>query len=146
MTTLQPRPPYTPEELSKLYPHELELQKVQILLRHGERTPVNARFKNAGLPVNWPYCTAAKAMKSAILEADGSMDSLQWKRRLQSIGKDDEPQMNRGSKGEIDGVCQPGELTDRGRETTLALGQRIRKTLCGSIRLHIRCNRCAICV
>lgn len=127
MTTLQPRPPYSPSELSTLYPKDLELQQVQILLRHGERTPVNARFKNAGLPAYWPYCTAAKAMTSAILEADGSMDSLQWRRRLESLGKDDAPQLNTGSKGEIDGVCQPGELTDRGRETTLALGQRIRK-------------------
>lgn len=31
-----------------------------------------------------------------------------------------------GPKGEFDGVCMPGELTDRGRETTLALGQRLR--------------------
>ena len=127
MTTLQPRPPYTPDELSKLYPQDLELQQVQILLRHGERTPVNARFKNTGLPPNWPYCTAAKVMKSAILEADGSMDSLQWKRRLESMGQNDIPQLNKGSKGEVDAICQPGELTDRGRETTLALGQRIRR-------------------
>ncbi|KAL1598780.1 hypothetical protein SLS60_007922 [Paraconiothyrium brasiliense] len=29
--------------------------------------------------------------------------------------------------GEFDGICQPGELTDKGRETTLALGQRLRR-------------------
>lgn len=47
MTTLIPRAPYTQEELATLYPSDLELQQVQVILRHGERTPVNARFKNA---------------------------------------------------------------------------------------------------
>lgn len=28
--------------------------------------------------------------------------------------------------GEFDAICQPGELTDKGRETTLALGERLR--------------------
>jgi acid phosphatase len=46
MTTLTPRAPYSPEEFATLYPSELELQQVQVILRHGERTPVNARFKN----------------------------------------------------------------------------------------------------
>jgi acid phosphatase len=127
MTTLEPRAPYTAEELAKLYPKELELQQVQILLRHGERTPVNARFKNTGLGAFWPYCAVAKAMRSAVIESDGTIDTLKWKRRLESLGNGDAPTLNAGSKGEIDAICQPGELTDRGRETTLALGQRIRK-------------------
>lgn len=46
MTSLVPRAPYTREELATLYPSDLELQQVQVILRHGERTPVNARFKN----------------------------------------------------------------------------------------------------
>ena len=46
MTSLIPRAPYTAEELATLYPADLELQQVQVILRHGERTPVNARFKN----------------------------------------------------------------------------------------------------
>lgn len=46
MTTLIPRAPYTQEELATLYPSDLELKQVQVILRHGERTPVNARFKN----------------------------------------------------------------------------------------------------
>ena len=31
-----------------------------------------------------------------------------------------------GPKNEVDAICNPGELTDRGRETTLALGERLR--------------------
>ena len=48
MTTHVPRRPYTQEELEKLYPAKLELQLVQVLLRHGERSPVSARFQNVG--------------------------------------------------------------------------------------------------
>ena len=51
-------------------------------------------------------------------------DNLQWRRRLETFGDDDGPVVARGPKGEIDGVCNLGELTDKGRETTLALGQR----------------------
>ena len=43
------------------------------------------------------------------------------------MGQNDVPKLNAGSRGEVDAICQPGELTDRGRETTLALGQSIRK-------------------
>ena len=46
MTTLVPRPPYSPEELTRLYPADLDLQLVQVLLRHGERVPVSTRFQN----------------------------------------------------------------------------------------------------
>jgi acid phosphatase len=127
MTTLQPRAPYSREELRVLYPRDLELRQVQIILRHGERTPVNARFNNAGLAAFWPYCSAAKALRTAVLEADGSWGTLEWTRRLESFEQGDIPKWNTGSNGEVDGICQPGELTDRGRETTLALGQRIRK-------------------
>jgi len=53
-------------------------------------------------------------------------DDLQWRRRLETFGPDDGPALAAGSQGEIDGVCNLGELTDRGRATTLALGQRLR--------------------
>jgi acid phosphatase len=36
------------------------------------------------------------------------------------------PVIASGPAGEFDAICQPGELTDKGRETTLALGQRLR--------------------
>ena len=31
MTTLVPRPPYTPDELARLYPNSLKLQLVQVV-------------------------------------------------------------------------------------------------------------------
>ncbi|KAL1637880.1 hypothetical protein SLS56_000437 [Neofusicoccum ribis] len=53
-------------------------------------------------------------------------DELKWRRRLETFGDDDGPVVASGPKGEFDAVCQPGELTDKGRETTLSLGQRLR--------------------
>jgi len=46
MTSISFPPPYTQEQLDKLYPKGLELRLVQVLLRHGERAPVSARFGN----------------------------------------------------------------------------------------------------
>lgn len=66
------------------------------------------------------------------MSADGTWDTLQWKRRLEVFERQiessdsDNPTLAMGSRGEIDAVCQPGELTDRGRQTTTALGQRLR--------------------
>ncbi|CAL8574720.1 hypothetical protein XPA_000674 [Xanthoria parietina] len=128
MTTLVPRGPYSDEELRKLYPASLKLQLVQILLRHGERSPVSARFQNAGLAPYWPYCNAAKRFSSVVMtKTDWSTwNDLQWRRRMETFGDDDRPVLAAGPEGAVDTVCQLGELTDRGRETTLALGERLR--------------------
>lgn len=130
MTTLNPRPPYTRDELGTLYPPGLVLQLVQVFLRHGERSPVSARFQNAGLPAFWPYCSAVKQFKSVVL--DGSVEpaqfsTLEWKRRLEAFGPHDEPVVATGPRGELDAICDMGMLTDKGRETTFALGTRLRR-------------------
>lgn len=65
MTTLVPRKPYTDDELKKLYPDGLKLQLVQVLMRHGERTPVSSRFQNTGLQPFWPYCASVRQMVSS---------------------------------------------------------------------------------
>ncbi|RDW83336.1 histidine acid phosphatase-like protein [Coleophoma crateriformis] len=127
MTTLVPRGPYSEEELRKLYPEDLQLQLVQVLLRHGERSPVSARFQNAGLGAFWPYCAVARQMVSATHDAsEGKWSALQWRRRLETFGYDDGPVIASGPKGEVDAVCNLGELTDKGRETTWNLGKRLR--------------------
>lgn len=128
MTTLQTRSPYSQEELAKLYPEQLELRLVQVLLRHGERAPVSARFQNAGLAPYWPYCNAAQRLRSVAYTPQDmtAWDSLQWRRRLERFGEDDGPIIAAGPDGEVDGICQFGELTDKGRETTYELGKRLR--------------------
>lgn len=117
MTTLQPRKPYTEEELRSLYPSSLELQQVQVLLRHGERTPVSPRFQNAGLSAFWPYCSAFRHMRDAVLERgkDGNghvLTTLEWKRRLETFGPNDTPVIATGPDGELDGVCDMGMVQE----------------------------------
>ena len=129
MTTLVPRSPYTEEELQKLYPEGLQLQFVQVLLRHGERSPVSARFQNAGLGAYWPYCAVARQMVSSTYEGkEKKWSDLQWRRRIETFGNDDGPVIATGPKGEVDAVCNLGELTDKGRETTFDLGRRLRRS------------------
>lgn len=80
-------------------------------------------------------------------------DSLQWRRRLECFGEDDSPLLASGPNGEVHGVWQValnhipcgyiwlmpfcsqfGELTDKGRETTFALGQRLRHLYVDQLR------------
>ena len=127
MTTLVPRPPYTDPELSTLYPSNLHLQQVQILLRHGERTPVKARFASAGLSQYWPYCTVARQMRSALLNpSTSSLTTFEWKRQLESFGPNDTVSPAKAPGGQVDAICDLGMLTDRGRVTTHELGTRLR--------------------
>lgn len=52
---------------------------------------------------------------------------VQWKRRLETFGIDDGPVIATGPKGELDSICNLGELTDEGRMTTWQLGTRLRR-------------------
>ncbi|PWY95342.1 histidine acid phosphatase [Aspergillus sclerotioniger CBS 115572] len=128
MTTLIPREPYSQEELERLYPQDLKLQLVQVFLRHGERTPVSSRFQNAGLAPYWPYCNVARQMiQMASSNKDiTSWNGFQWRRKTEAFGDKDQSVVAVGAGGDIEGICQHGELTDKGRETTFALGQRLR--------------------
>ncbi|PFH58191.1 hypothetical protein XA68_14031 [Ophiocordyceps unilateralis] len=130
MSTLEPRPPYSAAELTRLYPPQLKLQLVQVLLRHGERTPVTARFAKAGLPAFWPYCSAARQLRATVLQhGDGdkaALSTVEWRRRLETFGRHDGPVLAKGPDGEVDAICDMGMLTDRGRQSTLRLGQRLR--------------------
>ncbi|SPQ25981.1 e441dff3-f720-4cd3-aba0-768241b31936 [Thermothielavioides terrestris] len=145
MTSLVVRKPYTDDELRKLYPPGLELRQVQVLMRHGERTPVSARFQNAGLSPWWPYCSIARQMRAAVLAPDAAdadanadadaagaaagrrFDTLRWRRRLETFGDHDEPVLARGPDGRADNICDFGSLTDLGFRSTYQLGQRLRQ-------------------
>ena len=127
MASLIPRGPYSDEELQKLYPNNLKLQLVQILLRHGERSPVSARFRNAGLAAFWPYCSVARNLVSSTMNNDtANWGVLEWRRRLETFGSDDGPVVAAGPQGDIDAICNLGELTNEGRRSTHALGRRLR--------------------
>ncbi|KAH0495773.1 hypothetical protein TgHK011_009304 [Trichoderma gracile] len=120
MTTLTPRPPYSDAELASLYPPSLHLQQVQILLRHGERTP---RFRSAVLTPSLPDPSSPQSPSSS----PSTFSELQWRRRLESFGPNDAAVPATGPDGSLDNLCDLGMLTDRGRETTHALGVRLRR-------------------
>ncbi|PWW80170.1 phosphoglycerate mutase-like protein [Tuber magnatum] len=120
------RHPYSPDELAALYPSNLRLHLVHVIFRHGERTPVVPRFQNAGLAPFWPYCQATSRFKAAVMEPEADWSFLTFQRRMETFGKKGGNVVAMGPGGEKDNVCPPGELTDRGRETTLQLGQRLR--------------------
>jgi len=134
MTTLTPRKPYTEDEIRQLYPDGLQLQLVQILMRHGERTPVSARFQNTGLAPFWPYCANVRQLKAAVLAHGGDLTTLEWKRRLETFGPNDQPVIAAGPNGQVDDVCDMGSLTDTGRQTTYKLGLRLRDLYINRLR------------
>ncbi|OAA71147.1 Histidine phosphatase superfamily, clade-2 [Cordyceps fumosorosea ARSEF 2679] len=129
--SLEPRPAYTADELARLYPAPLRLQQVQVLMRHGERTPVSNRFA-AHLPEFWPYCSQAAHMNSLVLDPSSSAwTPLEWCRRLETFSPDSQtPALGRANPpgtGSADNMCELGQLTDKGRATTTALGLRLRR-------------------
>jgi acid phosphatase len=75
-------------------------------------------------------------LRSAILDPDaspgssarsGDLTTLEWKRRLETFASDDDsPVLAVGPNGELDDICDMGSLTDLGRESTFALGRRLR--------------------
>ncbi|PGG95805.1 hypothetical protein AJ79_09865 [Helicocarpus griseus UAMH5409] len=109
MTTLVPREPYSKEELHKLYPENLQLQLVQVILRH-----------------DWPYCNSARRLAQIAASSEDltTWDIFKWRRRMERFGENDQALMAVGPEGERSSL--PGELTDEGRQSTYALGQRLR--------------------
>jgi acid phosphatase len=135
MSSFPPRAPYSEKELQKLYPSNLKLQQVQILLRHGERAPTSARFEHAGLAAFWPYCSAAKQLLSVTMNNNSSSwSALQWRRHLETFDSDDNPVVVSGPQGEIDVMCNFGELTDQGRRSSHALGTCLRHLYVDQLR------------
>lgn len=70
-------------------------------------------------------------MRSGIFDGR-DWDTLHWKRHLETFERkirtngSDVPKNIRGPDGDANSICSAGELTDTGRETTLALGRRLR--------------------
>ncbi|KAK2750159.1 hypothetical protein FQN57_004655 [Myotisia sp. PD_48] len=100
------------------YPPGLRLELVQVFFRHGERTPTATRFQNAGLPSLWPFCSATHAFNALFKSEDTCTVPLGG----EELGRG-EPSSGYNRPG----LCGLGELTDKGRESTLALGRQLRQ-------------------
>ncbi|KAI0188205.1 histidine phosphatase superfamily, partial [Xylaria flabelliformis] len=109
-------------------PDGLKIEQVQILVRHGERSPMSPRFQNTGLSPYWPYCSAAQRFSQVVMASqDGSRwETMTWRRCLETSGPEGQSIPARGAGSETKNICMPGELTDRGRETSLAFGRWLR--------------------
>ena len=135
MASSPPRAPFSENELHKLYPSNLKLEQVQILLRHGERAPTSARFENVGLAAFWPYCSAAKQLVSAMMNPNSSSWSpSHWRRHLETFDSKDNPVLVSGPRGEIEGMCNFGDLTDQGRRSSQVLGAHLRNLYVDQLR------------
>ena len=55
------------EDLDKLYPPHIKLSMVQIIHRHGHRTPDTAESIVPWLPNGWLLCTAGENTRHALL-------------------------------------------------------------------------------
>ncbi|KAI1736028.1 histidine phosphatase superfamily [Xylaria scruposa] len=109
-------------------PDGLKIEQVQVLVRHGERSPITPRFQNTGLSPYWPYCSAARRFSQIVMASQNGSgwETMTWKRCLETSGPGGRSIPARSAGGETDGICMPGELTDRGRETSLAFGKWLR--------------------
>ncbi|KAI0096878.1 histidine phosphatase superfamily [Nemania sp. FL0031] len=118
-------------------PTGLSIEQVQVLVRHGERSPIWARFQNTGLSPYWPYCSAAQRFTQVVMATqDGSRwESMTWKRCLETSGPDGRSIPAKSAGGETSSICMPGELTDRGRETSLAFGKSLRQLYVNQLSL-----------
>jgi len=106
---------------------------------------VRQRLQNAGVPPFWKLCRAAEEFRATTVLPNNSFHSLHYQRRvenpdskgrLKKVNKIGEPYWYLtliyfpslvSLRLELIGGSLLGELTDQGRVTTMALGERIRK-------------------
>lgn len=121
--------PYTDAQIAEFYPANLKLVLVQSIFRHGERAPVRVRLENAGIPAHFELCSHVAKFNATVRltnigpnpESD-HWGVLKYHRVIEEMGPSSQAQLvSREPK-----TCLLGELTDRGRRTTLELGQRLR--------------------
>ncbi|KAK6207601.1 acid phosphatase [Colletotrichum tabaci] len=97
-------------------PPGLKLELVQVFFRHGERTPNEARFENqTGRQTDWPFNLSAKGPET-LFRGTGP----------KSIPINDEVDKPLLPDGRRPIYCDKGELTDRGRASTMELGRQLR--------------------
>ncbi|KAL1925089.1 uncharacterized protein VTP21DRAFT_4743 [Calcarisporiella thermophila] len=124
-----PFPPADEDSIKALYPPDLQLVFLQIVHRHGERTPVRKRLEDKITPV-WNLCHAAKEFQAIIqrdvIRTEHLSDSSSNKMGLESFSY---KRMVLGPDGRRmkDGDCFLGQLTDIGRSSMTKLGTRLRE-------------------
>ncbi|ORZ08631.1 histidine phosphatase superfamily [Absidia repens] len=111
-------------------PEDIELAYLQVVHRHGERTPVRSRLEKL-IPSTWNLCDANRAMFATILDFnqqkgqpnDGIPARFAPLQRLaEKNGSSEKEQVTHPA-----GACYYGQLTNLGRQSMTALGSRLRE-------------------
>ncbi|KAI8967087.1 histidine phosphatase superfamily [Mycotypha africana] len=114
-----------PEFKDEQYPPDLELKLLQVVHRHGERSPVRRRLEGIIPPV-WNLCAANKAMFSTIAQFDKDeikdLEAVKTKRLVETAETESKSSMPIQSD-----LCYYGQLTNLGRYRMTILGQRMRE-------------------
>ncbi|KAL0091912.1 histidine phosphatase superfamily [Phycomyces blakesleeanus] len=105
-------------ELDAHYPKDLKLKLLQVVHRHGERTPVRRRLEHMFPPI-WNMCDTNRQLMSTIT----SMDGLDAKSQVIGI----ERIVDRPHQFTADNACYYGQLTNLGRNSMSLLGTRLRE-------------------
>ncbi|KAJ2843647.1 hypothetical protein GGI22_007138, partial [Coemansia erecta] len=146
-------PKLTPEFLSKHYPSGISLVHVDVLTRHGERTPTANHFGNFPSK-HWDFCMVGNQLHADFIkrvglfnsayspesgEASSSVDQKKkWAEHLFKVesrdtkavfgitDKKDQPKHTDDTPRRSAASCSFGQLTDVGRQSMTALGQHLR--------------------
>ncbi|KAI8070942.1 phosphoglycerate mutase-like protein [Gongronella butleri] len=110
-------------------PDDLHLAHLQVVHRHGERTPVRGRLEKI-IPATWNLCDANRAMFATILDFNAergqSNDGIPARfMPLQRLVE--RPNPNKDLVTYPAGACYYGQLTNLGRQSMTALGARLRE-------------------
>ncbi|KAK9469775.1 histidine phosphatase superfamily [Lipomyces arxii] len=122
-------PPLVYNGIEAYYPGTLSLEQVQILFRHGERTPVHRsiqQWSKWGFPIFWPLCASSQSTRTLAVDPDLShVFTMGYEREIETLTEEDPSPLftNAGKKG----VCLEGQLTDKGRISANQLGKQIRE-------------------
>ncbi|KAK9364751.1 histidine phosphatase superfamily [Lipomyces kononenkoae] len=111
------------------YPGNLTLKQVQILFRHGERTPVFRsiqQWDKWGFPIFWPLCESSCSSRVGLINPKiKQVTTFEYEREIETLTEEDPSPLfaNAGRKG----ICTEGQLTDKGRLSGHYLGEQMRE-------------------
>ncbi|KAK9364234.1 histidine phosphatase superfamily [Lipomyces starkeyi] len=111
------------------YPNSLTLKHVQILIRHGERTPVHRsiqQWDKWGFPIFWPLCESSRSSRAGLINPKiKQVTTFEYEREIETLTEEDPSPLfaTAGKKG----ICTEGQLTDRGRLSGHYLGEQLRE-------------------
>ncbi|KAI8644322.1 histidine phosphatase superfamily [Parasitella parasitica] len=113
-----------PEFRDEQYPPDLELRLLQIVHRHGERSPVRRRLEGI-FPAVWNLCDANTSMFATIARFEN--ENLQGLTSVRTERMVETQKTESLSVPIKSGACYYGQLTNLGRYRMTSLGERIRE-------------------